>query len=165
MPGCTERHATARAPDLPWEDLVTEDPALHERFAADLDFTVPRGVDFVPTDERLHFASVLVRHRAARTLHVDDTLSYLKLPFVGGVRFHPTLKSVLQPRPGAAADFRAWGAELVELCRGVQHLCTAHGRTLPRISGDETVASWVQGALARVESTLRAHEERHDRQD
>jgi hypothetical protein len=155
----TSRHRKVK-PDLPWEELDTEDPALHDRFAADLDFSVPRGVDFVPDDERLHFSSVLVRHRASRVLHVDDTLTYLQLPFVGGLSFHFTLKSVLGKRPGAVAEFRAWCDELLALCEGVDHLCTAHGRALPRVPEGGTVAGLVRGAVERAQKTLTAHEKR-----
>lgn len=155
----TSRHVR-RAPDLPWQPLRTEDPALHAAFAADLDFTVPRGVDFVPANENLHFSSVLVRHRASRTLHVDDTLSYWNLPLFGGLSFHPTLARVLQPRPGAAAEFRAWCAELVALCEGVDHLCTAHGRSLYVPPPGTTVADQVRAAVGRVEKTVAAHEAR-----
>ena len=101
-----------------------------------------------------------MRHRASATLHVDDTLSYVKLPLVGGLSFHFTLKSVLQRRPGAVAEFRAWAEELIALCSGVEHLCTAHGPALLRLSEGETVAGLVRGALERVEGTLRAHEKK-----
>src|SRR5262249_32159573 len=70
----------ARFPSLPWERTRTEDPETHTLFASDLDFSVPRGVDFVSADEKVHFSSVLVRHRATRTIHVDDTLMYLRMP-------------------------------------------------------------------------------------
>jgi hypothetical protein len=157
----TARHA-ARAPELRWEALRTEDPELHEQFADDFAFTVPRGVDFVPEDGRLHFASVLAFHPASRTLHVDDTLTWTNLPWVGGLMFHPTLRSVLQRRAGAAAEFRAWALDLVERCEQVDHLCTAHTRALPpaadRGSG---VADRIRGALARADKTIAAHEQRY----
>lgn len=155
----TSRHPRIH-PDLPWEPLHTEDPALHALFAADFDFTVPRGVDFVPADEHLHFSSVLVRHRASRTLHVDDTLMNWPVPLVGGLRLHPTLAKVLQPRPGAAADFRAWCAELVALCEGVDHVCVAHTRAIATPPAGTSVADWVRGAIARAEKTVAAHEAR-----
>lgn len=154
----TARHPS-QAPELPWEPLRTEDPALHSLFADDFTFTVPRGVDFVPADPALHFASVLVLHRASATLHVDDTLMYSRFPLVGGVTLHPSLPNVLQKRPGAVAEFRAWGADLVDLCRDVRHLCTAH--IGPMLPAGEAVAEHVEKAFARVEGTLRAHEDRY----
>lgn len=154
----TRRHV-ARAPDLAWQPVHSEDPALAELFP-EFAFTVPRGVDFVPSDPSLHFASVLAFHPASRTLHVDDTLMHVPLPLLGGVVFHPTLAKVLQPRAGAAADFRAWANELVERCRAVEHLCTAHARTPAPAPRDGSYASAVQRALVKVEGQLRAHEKR-----
>ncbi len=157
----TSRH-TARAPGLRWEALHTDDPALHEQFADDLAFTVPRGVDFVSANERLHFSSVLALHRGSGALHVDDTLTWVDLPLVKRLIFHPTLKSVLQRRPGAVAEFRAWAEELIALCGDVEHLCTAHTRRLPPSPSEGiSVAARVQEALERVEKVLRAHESRH----
>jgi hypothetical protein len=153
----TSRHK-ARAPELRWEALHTDDGALHEQFADDFVFTVPRGVDFIPKNEGLHFASVLAIHKASGTLHVDDTLSWLGLPVVGGLKFHPTLRFSLQKRPGAASEFRAWANELIALCENVQHLCTAHTRTLPPQAG---VVDRVRKAFADVSGMLDAHERRY----
>lgn len=156
----TARHV-ARAPELRWEPLHTEDEALHEQFEEEFTFTVPRGVDFVSDNDNLHFSSVLALHRASRVLHVDDTLSWLGLPLVGGLSFHPTLRSVLQRRPGAAAEFRAWAESLVELCGQVDQLCTAHGRALPPPAAEGgAVAEQVRRALVRVDKVLAAHERR-----
>lgn len=155
----TVRHV-AKFPDLPWESVHTEDPELGALFP-ELTFSVPRGVHFVPTDENLHFASVLAFHPSTRVLHVDDTLMYTKLPFVGGLGFHPTLAKVLEQRPGAAAEFRAWVEELVSLCEGVDTVCAAHTRPLKVEPGQPTVVERVRKAWAGVESKLAAHEKRH----
>lgn len=155
----TRRHKL-RTPDLPWQELESDAPALHALFADDLAFTVPRGVDFIPRREQLHFASVLAIHRASKTLHVDDTLSWLDLPLIGGLRFHPTLRFVLQRREGAAAAFRSWAEELVASCRGLEHLCTAHGRALPP-QPTPALAEQVQSALAGVQGVLQRHERKY----
>ena len=107
----TTRHRE-KAPDLPWQPLHTDDPELHDMFSSDFGFSVPRGVDFISSNENLHFSSVLAFHHASRTLHVDDTLFWNPLPLVGGLTFHPTLKSVLLRSPGAVSDFRACAGEL-----------------------------------------------------
>jgi hypothetical protein len=157
----TRRHK-ARAPSLPWEPLETDQEALHALFADDLTFTVPRGVDLIPRNEQLHFGSVLAIHHASRTLHVDDTLSWSTAPLLGGLRFHPTLRFVLQKRPGAAAEFRAWAESLIEACREVVHVCTAHGKALPpQPMPNPAIAERVRTALARVSGLLRRHERRH----
>ena len=157
----TARHK-AKAPGLDWEALTTDDPELHEQLSADLSFTVPRGVDFIASNESLHFSSVLAFHPASRTLHVDDTLTWSTLPLVKGLVFHPTLKSVLERRPGAVADFRQWALELADRCEDVEHLVTAHMRALPPASSAGTpLSDRVRTALKKVEKVLSAHERRH----
>lgn len=160
----TARHRT-KLSDLPWEPLVTESAALHELFRDDFGFSVPRGVDFIPADENLHFSSVLAFHHASKTLHVDDTLLYMRLPWPVRLfkpdvtRLHPTLGRVLEQRKGAVADFRAWATELVERTRDVQNLCAAHSTSLlaTKNTGASIVAR-VEAAVRSVEDKLAAHE-------
>jgi hypothetical protein len=158
----TKRHHP-KAADLPWDPLTTDDPALHARFP-DLDFSVPAGVAFIPDNENLHFASVLAFHERSKTLHVDDTLMAIRLPKLlrwikrDVIRFHPTLKRVLEPREGAANEFRAWAQELIARCAAITNLCAAHSAALQL---GEPLAPRVDQALTKVEGTLRAHEKRY----
>lgn len=163
----TARHIE-RFGDLPWEEARTEDRALHARFADDLDFSVPRGVELISSDENVHFSSVLAFHRASKTLHVDDTLLYLRMPSVvrllkrDALRFHPTLAKVLEPRAGAAEDFRGWARELVERTRDVDNVCAAHSAVLlGRKYRGAPIPARIEAALEGVEGTLRSHEGRH----
>ncbi len=154
----TSRHA-ARFVRLPWAPERRESEAFAERFAADFDFMVPKGVRFVPDNQNLHFASVLAFHRASQTLHVDDTLNWMPAPFGARLGFHPTLAAVLERRPGAATEFRAWAQDLVARCRTVEHICVAHARAA-RVEGADRISAQVQSALHRVEKVLRGHEAR-----
>ncbi|MFW6066930.1 MAG: hypothetical protein ACOC97_01225 [Myxococcota bacterium] len=163
----TARHAT-KLPDLPWQPSRTEDPELHARFSGDLTFSVPRGVAFIPANESLHFASVLAFHPASRTLHVDDTLTYVRLPKLlrpfkrDLMMLHPALAKVLEPRSGAVSEFRDWTRELVERCRGVDNLCAAHSACLlARDDSGPPIAERVQAAVEKVAGTLAAHERKH----
>ena len=153
----TKRHH-ARWPQLKWAPEYTESAAFAERFTDDFDFMVPDGVDFIPSNENLHFASVLAFHRASRVLHVDDTLNYFALPWGARLSFHPTLGAVLQQRPGAAAAFRTWADQLIERLQDVDRVCAAHNRISPV---GLPVADEVRVALGRVEKTLRKHEARY----
>ena len=154
----TRRHV-AREPELRWESIHSEDPELTGLFGQDLYFSVPKGVELIPKNENLHFSSVLALHKLSKTLHVDDTLTYANLPLIGGLRFHPSLASVLEQRPGAVKDFRTWAEELIELCKGVEQLCPAHLKTLPdsRTHGGP-IDERVREALNKVESVLAKHE-------
>lgn len=157
----TARHHQ-RLPSLSWEPQRSEDPALHELFAEDFVFSVPRGVDFIPENEKLHFASVLALHRASGALHVDDTLTWTPLPLVGGLSFHPTLRWTLQKRPGAAAEFSAWAQELVELCGQARHLCTAHNKPLPpQAAQGASIQGRVRGAVKAVQKIVDGHQRRY----
>lgn len=155
----TRRHKE-REPALPWQPLETDDPALHALFADDFLFSVPRGVELIPKHQGLHFASVLAFHRASKTLHVDDTLTWVDLPLVRGLRFHPSLRFVLERRPGAVAAFRGWVDELLALCADTEHLCTAHAKPLPPQPTRE-LPTLVREAVARVDSILRRHERKY----
>ena len=164
----TTRHK-AQLPELPWEELTIDQPEAQAYFEDDLDFSIPRGVDFISANEKVHFGSVLAYHRRSRTIHVDDTFNYvpanglLKLaPFAGDISVHPTLDKALQPRADAAADFRAWGAELVDAWSEAEHLCAAHTSPLlgPDNDGDP-IAVRMRRALEKVESVLKKHESAH----
>jgi len=161
----TARHIE-RFGELQWQAERTEDAGLHTLFSDDLDFTVPRGVDFISANEHLHFSSVMAMHRASKTIHVDDTVMYVRLPgllrFFGlrdAMSFHPTLAKVLERRAGAVKDFRQWAAELIEQWGDAENLCAAHTATLlaDRNTGP-TIRDRLSRALAKVDSALVAHE-------
>ena len=163
----TARHLE-KLEGLPWEPLRTEDSSLHEAFREDFEFSVPRGTDFISKNEKLHFSSVLAFHGASKTLHVDDTVLYFRLPILFRLfgsdvtRMHPTLDAVLERRAGAAADFRAWGRELVERTRDVENLCCAHSAVLlGRKNTGAAIAARVEAALQNVEGKLKAHERKY----
>lgn len=151
----TERHV-ARFPRLRWEEARTDSAELAALFGDDLEFSVPRGVDFIPENERLHFASVLAFHSASGTLHVDDTLTWIDLPLVGGLRFHPSLPHVLQKRPHAVREFREWLAELRLLFARVKRICPAHMRALP--PNDGRLRRRLDEAIGKVDKVLERHE-------
>lgn len=161
----TERHLS-KFPDLPWEAERAEDDAMHRLFADDLKFSVPKGVDFISDNENIHFSSVLAYHAASRSLHVDDTYMYMRLPgvlkFKGLTKFHPTLAKALEPRAGAAQDFRDWAESLTADWGEVRNLCTAHLATLSgQKNRGRSVQKRLRGALSSVERVLAAHERKY----
>jgi len=164
----TARHLS-KFSELDWQPICTEDPELHGMFAGDFHFSVPRGVDFISDDENLHFSSVLAYHRNSRTIHVDDTLMYIRLPmlmrFFGltdAMSFHPTLSKVLEKREGAVDDFNQWAEELAEEWQDAENLCAAHTATL--IADDESESSIhdrILKALTKVQTTLNSHKRKY----
>ena len=164
----TARHL-ARFTELPWEAERTEDPAFHAMFSDDFDFSVPRGVDFISSNENVHFSSVLVLHRASKSIHVDDTLMYIRLPKAArllgrpdSLTFHPTLGKALQKRAGAAREFRQWVEGLAERWRGAQNLCAAHTAALLAAKNPgASIHDRILDALAKANRPLSAHERKH----
>lgn len=157
----TRRHHKERA-DLPWEPGVIEDAATQAEFAEDLEFSIPRGVDFISADDKVHVASVVVRHRASGIVHVDDTINVLDPPALLSailpgprLRFHPMLSKALQQRSGAADDYARWARDLARDWADTRTVCTAHSavRTLDP-GGWETE---ILGALDDVGKTLDSH--------
>lgn len=161
----TARHVE-RLPKLPWETQRSEDAELHELFSADLEFSVPGGVDFISSNPNIHFSSVLAWHPSSGTIHVDDTFIYARLPgplghvglpdFLG---FHPTLARALEKRAGAAAAFRDWATTLAASWGEARNLCAAHNGILE--AGSKSIGERMQQSLRRVERTLACHERRY----
>jgi len=156
-------------PGLPWEDRCSEDPRLHEQFAKDFEFSVPRGVDFISADENVHFSSVLLLHRASGTIHSDDTLMYVQLPMLmrlfglgDAVGFHPTLAKALEKRPGAARVFQEWATALIENWADAENLCAAHtSALLGRENRGPSIHDRLLKALDKVGGTLKNHERKY----
>jgi len=161
----TARHCS-KFPDLPWDPLHTEDTALHEKFAEDLDFSVPQGVDFISSNDNIHFSSVLVMHPASKTIHVDDTFMYVQPPILkkwielpAALSFHPTLVPALQRRAGAANEFRQWAKALAHKWQDAENLCAAHtGSLLHKHNKGAPISVRMMKALRNVRWVLAAHE-------
>ncbi|NCP14497.1 MAG: hypothetical protein GW858_10080 [Sphingomonadales bacterium] len=128
----TRRHRQ-EVPDLDWDSASIEDVATQSGFMDALEFSTPRGVDFVSADDSVHVASVLVRHRASGIVHVDDTINVLMPPAIlkslfpePRLRFHPMLKKALEERSGAADDYAEWARDLAQEWAGTPAVCAAH---------------------------------------
>lgn len=164
----TKRHIE-RFPDINWQPELVESPECQALFANDLEFSIPAGVDFISANENVHFSSVLALHKASGTLHVDDTLMYLQLPGrlkavteKGALRFHITLAKALEPRAGAAQDFRQWATDLAARWHGNENLCAAHSATLLNAAaGGKPLSKRILAALGKTEKILRAHEKKY----
>ncbi len=153
----------AKLPNLRWQEANVEDPRVAEVYAETLDFSLPRGVDYISPDENVHFSSLLAMHRPSATIHVDDTFGYRRIGRPLGwliketpIFFHPTLSKALQQRAGAAEDFRAWARELASRWKGAARMCAAHSGIcdIP----DRDFEARVTRALARVERVLAKHQ-------
>ena len=164
----TARHL-AKFPELPWEAARVEDAELHARFADDFAFQIPRGVDFISKNENVHFSSVLVMHRATATIHVDDTLMYVRLPKLARrlgrpdlFSFHPTLSQALEKRAGAADDFDRWATGLAAEWGGAKNLCAAHSAVLTAAQNrGATIEQRIVEALDKTRAKLARHRRKY----
>lgn len=161
----TARHHM-RAPELPWSGPPVEGWTGDHPLADLFDLSVPDGVDFVSADERVHVASVLVRHRQTKIVHVDDTFNVIAAPgFLRGLlpqsslHMHPMLGRALQKEAGAADAYAAWARELGERWADTRIVCAAHSavRELP----DGGFSREVAAALESVSATLERHRSRY----
>ena len=161
----TARHH-ARAPSLPWSPVPVEKWTGDHPLADLFDLSMPDGVDFVSADERVHVGSVLVRHRQAGIVHVDDTFNVLAAPgLLAGViptsslRMHPMLGRALRKTAGAADAYAAWVRALAIDWGDTRIVCAAHSAVRPLPEGgfsNELVA-----ALDSVSGTLDRHRARY----
>ena len=130
---------------------------------------MPKGVDFISSNEKVHFSSVLVFHRASQTIHVDDTLMFSELPDLLskiGIKnilsFHPTLLMALQNRASAADEFEGWVKTLSERWGSAENLCAAHtGSLLKQDVCATPIAQRILKALGNVKWMLAAHRLRY----
>ena len=65
----SSRHAE-KLPDLPWQKALLDDPKTFAEFDEDVDLRIPAGVDFISSNESVHFSSVVAYHPATKTIHV-----------------------------------------------------------------------------------------------
>lgn len=161
----TARHRE-RAPALPWTGPPVETWDEGHPLADLFDLTVPDGVDFVCPDPRVHVASVLVRERRSRVVHVDDTFNVLAAPGalrrllpVSRLRMHPMLAKALRPQAGAAVAYAEWARTLATRWADTRVVCAAHSavRELP----EGGFAAEVESALGKVSRTLERHRQRY----
>lgn len=154
-----------RHPDLDWRPEPVESPEVQDMFADDLTFSLPRGIDYVSRNERVHAGSLLAWHPASRTLHVDDTINLMPVPGLlrrlfpePRVFLHPTLPQALLPRAGAVRDFRDWLHGLAGLTRDLRWLCAAHSGLREFAPGQ--FSAELLAAFRRVEDKLSRAEAR-----
>lgn len=160
----TSRHFKV-LPELPWEELCSEDEALHALYADDLLFSVPEGVHLYTDNEQIHFSSVLSYHPSSKTIHVDDTLMFTTYPVMLsmlGLRdrlsLHPTLPLALEKQRNSAGQFRRWLLTLVDEWGDATNLCAAH--TAPLLN-EKKLGERILKALKNVEWLLKLHQLRY----
>jgi hypothetical protein len=152
----TPRHLSVQ-PMIPWSGSVADDAVL-KLWEPDVIMRIPDGAEFVNPPPENHFAGVFVFHRASRTIHIDDTISYferagcvLKLIGVktGSMKFHSSLETVgLLRTPEAPMQFKAFIQAVINDW-DFDYICTAHIGN--KLGGAKEM---LQETLNRYESTF-----------
>ena len=161
----TARHRE-KAPDLPWAEAPVETWDDEHPLAELFNLSVPEGVDFVSADERVHVASVLVRHRQSGIVHVDDTFNVMaasgtlgKILPQSSLRMHPMLSRALSQSPGSADAFAGWARWLASAWSKTSIVCAAHSAVRELPAGG--FKKEVEDALAKVSGILDGHRKRY----
>lgn len=152
----TPRHLSIQTM-IPWSGSVADDAVL-KLWEPDVSMRIPDGAEFVNPPPENHFAGVFVFHRASRTIHNDDTISYferagcvLKMigAKVGSMSFHTSLeKAGLLRTPEAPMQFKAFIQGVINDW-DFDSICTAHIGN--KLGGAKEM---LQETLNRYESTF-----------
>jgi len=127
-------------PTINWKGYLN-DESIQRKWEPEISLAIPAGSDFIDPkpEETNHFSSVLVYHKDSRTIHVDDTITYIP-PDVGitgallsltgwksgYAAFHPAMKGAgLLPEIEAPYHFRDWVKGLLGAW-DFDNMCTAH---------------------------------------
>eukprot|EP00038_Savillea_parva_P006057 m.161393 g.161393 ORF g.161393 m.161393 type:complete len:293 (-) comp12071_c0_seq1:140-1018(-) len=120
---------------IEWSGDLNE-ASVRAMFEPDLEMRIPAGGEFVdPRPAKTnHFSSVFVFHPTSKTVHVDDTVSYMEKPgFLvrrlvspHSMNFHPAMmKEGLYPTKEAPLQFIAWFNKMLDDW-DFDHMVTAH---------------------------------------
>ena len=168
----TQRHID-KFPSIKWESLKTEDFEIDNPFQGDLEFTTPKGVDFISDNESIHFSSVLAFHPESKTVHVNDTFNIVELPETLDaltkplnaktlIQFHPTLPFALEKRCNASDEFLDWVERVCEpWFEHALNLCAAHSGVFIDDGGSGLMGKKVARAKLLVRPVLALHRLRY----
>jgi hypothetical protein len=150
----TPRHIK-RQKGINWAGDISQEENLN-RWAPDVEMSLPAGAEFVNPTEGNHFAGVFVFHRASKTVHIDDTIMYVERAScllscacvrTGSMSFHLSFtKDGLNETASAPNEFKAWLQEKVLDAWDFDNICTAH------------MGNMIGGAKAKLQYTLQCAE-------
>ncbi|WP_201525926.1 hypothetical protein [Psychrobacter frigidicola] len=124
----SERHPE-KVPEVEWADERVESDAVTQRYP-ELEFSISKGIYYISPNEKVHAGSLLVRHLASQSVHVDDTFmsppTKILKAVLPEVMLHPTTKQALKDEPDAGKIYCDWATELAHQWRDTRNFCAAH---------------------------------------
>lgn len=160
----TPRHIRNQK-EIPWAGNIQNEL---KRWEPDVQMRIPDGAEFVnPQPESYnHFVSVWVYSPAARTIHVDDTISYIENPNLlfklagkraNQMEFHMSIKGPgLYQTEDAPVVFKQWVTNILNDW-DFDNACCAHVDN--KIGGaHELLAKTLQDAQPLFEKLIKKHQ-------
>ncbi|WP_201545164.1 hypothetical protein [Psychrobacter sp. H7-1] len=124
----SERHKR-KITEVNWADDLVESEAVAKRYP-ELEFSLPKGIDYISDNEMIHASSLLAFHPASKSLHVDDTFvtppAKILQAILPELSLHPTTKKALTDEPNAGKKYCDWAENLAEKWQKTENFCAAH---------------------------------------
>lgn len=128
-----------QVPEVNWADNLVESEAVANRYP-ELEFSLPKGIYYIAPDDSVHAGSLLVRHPASQSAHIDDTFITPPAKILDAVLpeiiVHPTTKGALIDAPDAAEQYCDWATKLAEDWGDTRHFCAAHSHMIDFKKGE-----------------------------
>ncbi|MGM8884470.1 hypothetical protein ACS8FD_00845 [Psychrobacter sp. 1U2] len=145
-------------PEVDWSEDYVESDAVAKRYP-ELEFSLPKGIDYISPDDSVHSGSLLVYHPASQSLYVDDTFeiapSKLLNQIKGDINLHATTLKALKDEPNAGQEYCDWALGLAREWYDVRYFCGAHSGLVVFEPGE--FAEKLTATINKARSTLAAN--------
>lgn len=133
------RRHPEQVPEVTWADDLVESDAVTQRYP-ELEFSLPQGIHYIASDESIHAGSLLVRHAASQSVHIDDTFITPPAKILDAVlpeiMLHPTTKAALIDMPDAGNQYCNWATKLANDWSETRNFCAAHSHMIAFKDGE-----------------------------
>ncbi|MBP2280773.1 hypothetical protein RCH20_002278 [Psychrobacter sp. PL15] len=124
----SERHSK-QLPEVQWAAELVESDAVAQLYP-ELEFSLPKGIYYISPNEKVHAGSLLVRHPASQSVHIDDTFmsppSKILKAILPELMLHPTTKQALKNESDAGEQYCDWATKIAHQWRDTHNFCAAH---------------------------------------
>ncbi len=144
-------------PEVDWSADLVESDAVAKRYP-ELQFSQPKGIDYISSNDSVHSGSLLVYHPASQSLYVDDTFELAPSKLFNDVKadinLHATTLKALKDEADAGQRYCDWALNLAQKWRDVRYFCGAHSGLVVFETGE--FAEKLTATIHKARSTLEA---------
>jgi len=144
-------------PEVDWSADLVESDAVAKRYP-ELQFSQPKGIDYISSNDSVHSGSLLVYHPASQSLYVDDTFELAPSKLLNDVKadinLHATTLKALKDEADAGQRYCDWALNLAQKWRDVRYFCGAHSGLVVFETGE--FAEKLTATIHKARSTLEA---------